>query len=52
MLFLNNSPVTDEGLKELAGLKSPKVLGVRGTKVTDKGLDELKKTLSVLKIFR
>jgi hypothetical protein len=37
------TPVTDAGLKEIAGLKSLKLLNGHDTKVTEKGLAELKK---------
>ena len=38
---LNATEVTDAGLKELAGLKGLKRLGLAATKVTDAGLKEL-----------
>jgi hypothetical protein len=40
-LHLVGKPVTDAGLKELAGLKSLQALNLGGTKVTDAGLKEL-----------
>jgi hypothetical protein len=40
-LSLAKSPVTDDGLQELAGLKNLATLDLNGTKVTDRGLTEL-----------
>ena len=40
-LDLNNTQVTDAGLKELAGLQSLQTLVLFGTQVTDAGLKEL-----------
>jgi hypothetical protein len=51
-LFLMKAPVTDEGLKTLAGLKSLQLLNVRGTRVTDQGVAELQKALPNLKVLR
>jgi hypothetical protein len=51
-LFLHDTPVTDAGLKELAGLKALRLLLLRGTKVTDRGVAELKKALPGVTIRR
>ena len=51
-LDLESTPVTDEGLKELVGLTSLEGLYLGGTKVTDRGVAELKKTLPVVKVTR
>jgi hypothetical protein len=44
--------VTDAGLKELAGLEQLWVLGLHGTRVTDRGIVDLKKALPKLHIRR
>ena len=41
IVSLGETPVTDTGLKELAGLKNLQDLDLFGTKVTDTGLKEL-----------
>src|SRR6267378_2066949 len=41
VLFLNNTQVTDAGLKKLAGLPRLVNLGLGGTQVSDAGLKEL-----------
>ena len=41
-LWLDQSPVTDEGLAHLAGLTELQVLSLENTKLTDLGLAELK----------
>lgn len=43
VLSLDCSPVTDEGMKELAGLKCMQELSLRFTKVTGEGFKELSK---------
>lgn len=40
-LYLNQTPISDAGLKHVAGLKRLIVLGLTGTKITDAGLKEL-----------
>jgi internalin A len=45
-------PVTDAGLKELAGMKGLQSLELYGTKVTDAGAAELQKALPTLTIVR
>ena len=49
-LVLNSTQVTNAGLKELAGLKSLQLLDLKGTKVTDAGVAELRKSLPTLRI--
>jgi hypothetical protein len=44
-LRLNNTRITDAGLKELAGLKQLQELDLDNTRVTDKGRKELQKAL-------
>ena len=44
--------MTDAGLKELAAIKSLPHLYLRGTKVTDQGVAELRKALPECKITR
>jgi hypothetical protein len=46
-LMLIRTPVTDEGLKELAGLKSLQVLYLNGPKVSDAGLKALAGLMSL-----
>ncbi|MFO0964014.1 MAG: hypothetical protein U0793_00310 [Gemmataceae bacterium] len=48
-LILNQSAVSDDGLRELAGLKSLQLLMLRGTKTTDEAVEALKKDLPRLK---
>jgi hypothetical protein len=45
MLSLDNAPVTDAGLKELAPLKQLQYLGLFRTKATDNGVSQLQKAL-------
>jgi hypothetical protein len=52
MLYLDDTKVTDAGLKSLAGSKQLEVLTLYRTKVTDRGAANLKKALSELKIVR
>src|ERR1700685_2861981 len=47
-MVLNDTPVTDEWLKVLSGLKNVYTLNLSGTKVTDAGIKELA-TLKSLK---
>src|SRR5580700_9052173 len=47
-LCLNLTKITDEGLTELAGLKSLQALYLAGTEVTDAGLKELAGRKSLL----
>ena len=42
MLYLWNTGITDEGMKELAAFKNLRMLGMNSTKITDAGLRELK----------
>jgi hypothetical protein len=51
-LFLSYTLVTDEGLKELRGLRSLKYLTLHGTRVTDDGVAALRKALPRLTILR
>jgi Leucine-rich repeat (LRR) protein len=51
-LFLANSRVTDEGLKELGELQSLQNIYLKGTKVTDAGVADLQKALPKLRISR
>ena len=53
MLVLKQSRVTDAGLRELAGLKAVEFLNLAETKVTDRGVESLRKELPRLKkVFR
>ena len=49
---LGHESVTDTGLMELARLKQLQWLGLNETKVTDKGVQELKKALPQVQIVR
>lgn len=53
-LDLNSTQITDEGMKELAGLKDLQMLNLQETPVTDAGLKELArlKVLQSLNLFR
>ena len=53
-LDLNETKMTDAGLKELAGLKSLQALYIAGTQLTDAGLKELagRKSLQTLDVRR
>jgi len=51
-LKLNNTQVTDAGLKHLSGLSELEFLWVHNTEVTDAGVAELQKALPNCKIFR
>lgn len=44
-LSLAGAPITDAGLKELAALNNLSAVHVFGTKVTNEGIADLKKTL-------
>jgi hypothetical protein len=44
--------VTDIGIQELAALNNLKLLTIDGTKVTDRGVSELQKTLPKCQILR
>ena len=50
-LFLYNTQITDEGLKDLAKLQKLELLALEGTKVTKAGVAELKKALPNCTIF-
>ena len=52
MLNLESTQVKDAGLKEIAVLKGLQELDLRGTKVTDAGVEDLQKALPTLKIKR
>ena len=52
MLALQDTKVTDAGLKELEDLKQLATLALQGTKVTDAGVAELQKALPACKITR
>jgi hypothetical protein len=43
--------MTDEGLKQLAGLKQFEMLSLHGTGVTDAGVEALQKSLPNAKIY-
>jgi hypothetical protein len=49
---LDNTTVTDAGLKELKELKTLREMHLGGTKVTDAGLKELKDSKSLQKLYR
>jgi hypothetical protein len=51
-LSLDETGVTDEGLKDLHGTTQLNYLSVWRTKVSDAGVDELKKQLPKLKVNR
>jgi Leucine-rich repeat (LRR) protein len=51
-LDLGDTDITDAGLKEVSGLKNLKVLYLRGTKISDASVTELRKTLPRLRISR
>lgn len=51
-LFLMKTAFNDESLRELANLKSPELLNVRETRVTDAGVAELQKALPKLQVLR
>jgi hypothetical protein len=44
--------VTDAGLKELASLKELKVIQLRQTKITNQGINDLRKTRPEISISR
>jgi internalin A len=50
-IFLDGTNVTDTGLKELAAIKQLRFLHLNETKVTDKGVEELKKALPECSFF-
>ena len=52
MLDLSNTPVTDDGLKELSHIKTLATVYLTHTEVTDSGVEELKKSLPILEILR
>ena len=49
-LDLDNTKITDAGLKELKGLGTLRTLRIGNTKVTDQGVTELQKSLPKCKI--
>jgi hypothetical protein len=51
-LYMNDTKITDSGLKNLGALKRLQILGLRLTKVTDAGALELKKAFPKLVIVR
>jgi internalin A len=51
-LFLVDTPVTDASLKTIAALNSLRLVNLRGTNVTDEGVEGLKKERPQLKIMR
>jgi hypothetical protein len=51
-LDLRGSQATDDDLRRLHGLKNLRALAVAGTKVTDAGIDEIRKALPACKISR
>ena len=50
-LHLDGSPISDAGLKHLYPLKSLKTVSLSSTKVTQKGVDDLKRALPNVKIL-
>ena len=51
-LLLDNTKITDAGLAHLAGLPKLQFLGLGGTKVTDEGFKNLRKSLPKLEVAR
>ena len=51
MLSLDDTDITDEGLKELAKLQKLTSLGLYNTKVTKAGVAELRKALPNCRIY-
>jgi hypothetical protein len=51
-LCLGTTRVTDKGLRTLKGLTALRRLDLTGTKVTDAGVKDLKKTLPKLLVIR
>jgi hypothetical protein len=49
-LSLSNSQVTNDGLRELAGLKNLAALDLRGTRVTDAGVAWVRQALPACEI--
>jgi hypothetical protein len=51
-LYLWDTAVTDTGLEHLKGLTALRELDLKGTKVTEAGVDQLKKSLPNAKVWR
>jgi len=52
LLYLQYTQVTDEGLKHLVGLTNLRWLELGETKVTQQGIEDLKKALPRCTIFQ
>jgi hypothetical protein len=51
-LFLDRTPVTDAGVKELTALKQLKILGLCESKVTEAGAKNLRTSLPECRITK